>query len=208
MSLTDWYRRAKVMRARGPGSWLLWGSCGLLVCLILPAGLMPCSLELVVSPIGGGTPYLVAPLNPGERFTLRYTHSVDRAPIWEEHSIDAAGNIYIEEERCVMFGAGMGHWPGRGILTSRGPYQVIEGIHAPIGDFVLRVGSPGVDHTIIWRGERLDLSSLAAGQAVAVSARRVSLLRWLWRRWLSSAPRVARQELSLSSAPHLARQGR
>ena len=136
----------------------------------------------------------MVPLEPGEGFTLHYRHSVDGAPIWEEHSVDAAGNIYVEEERCVMFGAGMGHWPGRGRLTSRGGYQVIEGIHAATGNFILRVGSRDVGHAIIWRTGRMNLSALAAGRAVVVAARRVGLMRRLWRGLSPSAAQPARQE--------------
>ncbi len=143
-------------------------------------------LELVITPQAGGEPILALPLEVGERFTLHYIHSVDRAPIWDEHSVDRDGNIYIEQERLVMFGAGMGHWPGRGTLTSQGPYQVIENIHEPIGEFILRVGSDGVDHTIIWRGKHMNLSRIAAGRAVVVSARPVSLPRQLWRRWIGA----------------------
>ena len=89
---------------------------------------------------------------PGERFTIHYYHSVENAPIWEEHSLDAEGRIYIEEERYLKYGAGMGKMPGVGRMVRRGPYEVIEDMHMPTGDFILRVGSPGVDHTVIWRG--------------------------------------------------------
>jgi hypothetical protein len=154
----------------------------LILALALIAGWLPGGLELVISPKGGGAPLLTAPLEPGERFTLRYIHSVDRTPIWEEHSVDRGGSIYIEQERFVMFGAGMGHWQGHGTLTSRGRYQVIENIHEPVGKFVLRVGGEEVDHTIIWRGARIHLSHLAAGRPVVVAARPVSLLQRLWRR--------------------------
>ncbi|MBW1713636.1 MAG: DUF1850 domain-containing protein [Deltaproteobacteria bacterium] len=150
-------------------------------------------LELTVTPVQGGAPLLVLALEPGERFTLHYIHSVDKAPVWEEHSVDAAGRIFIEEERFVMFGAGMGHWAGHGRLTSRDGYQVIEDIHQPTGQFVLRVGSPGVDHTVIWRGTRTNLSALAPGRAVRFSARPVSRLKQA-QRFLFPHPKTPRLE--------------
>ncbi len=119
---------------------------------------------------------LVLPLQPGERFTLHYYHSVENAPIWEEHSLDKSGRIYIEEERYLKFGAGMGRMPGVGRMVYRAPYEVIEDMHMPTGNFILRIGSPGVDHTIIWRGTRTNLSSVAAHVAVQFSARPVNLL--------------------------------
>jgi hypothetical protein len=127
---------------------------------------------------------LVLPLEPGERFTLHYYHSVENAPIWEEHSLDETGRIYIEEERYLKFGAGMGRMPGVGRMVRREPYEVIEDMHMPTGDFVLRIGSRGVDHTIIWRGTATNLSAVAPHQAVSFSARPVSLLYGWWRRFL------------------------
>jgi hypothetical protein len=100
----------------------------------------------------------------------------------------------VEEERCVMFGAGMGHWPGRGRLTSRGRFQVIEGIHAAVGEIILRVGCRAVGHTLIWRTGRLNLSTLAPGQAVVIAARRVGIVPRLWRGLFPGAIRPTRQE--------------
>lgn len=137
--------------------------------------------ELRVIPVKGGPPLLVLPLQPGERFVIHYFHSVENAPIWEEHSVDETGRIYIEEERYLKFGAGMGKMPGVGTMVRKGPYEAIVNMHMPTGDFVLRVGSPGVDHTVIWRGTRTNLSAVAPHEAVRFSARPVSRLYRLWR---------------------------
>lgn len=139
-------------------------------------------LELRVVPVKGGSPLLVLPLEPGERFTIHYYHSVENAPIWETHSLDDKGRIYIEEERYLKFGAGMGRMPGVGRMVKRGPYEVIEDMHMPTGDFVLRIGSRGVDHTVIWRQTRTNLSAIAPHQAVQFTARPVSRLYGWWRR--------------------------
>jgi hypothetical protein len=44
----------------------------------------------------------------------------------------------------------MGKMPGVGKHGQRGPYEVIEDMHMPTGDFVLRIGSPV--WTIRWSG--------------------------------------------------------
>lgn len=144
-------------------------------------GQIPGGLELRVLPVKGGDPLLVLPMDPGERFTLHYYHSVENAPIWEEHSLDETGRIYVEEERYVKFGAGMGRMPGVGRMVRRGPYEVIEDMHMPTGNFILRIGSPGVDHTVIWRGRRTNLSAQAPHVAVRFTARPVSVLYKVWR---------------------------
>ena len=156
-------------------------AAGCVLTLLLFALIATGGLELQVVPVKGGSPLLVLPLEPGERFTLHYYHSVENAPIWEEHSLDEKGRIYIEEERYLKFGAGMGRMPGVGRMVRRGPYEVIEDMHMPTGDFILRVGSPGVDHTVIWRGYSVNLSAVAPHVAVQFSARPVSRLYSLWR---------------------------
>jgi len=157
-------------------------TAGLVMLLAAAAWFIPGDLELTVKPVKGGEPLLVLPLAPGERFTLHYYHSVENAPIWEEHSLDKDGAIYIEEERYLKFGAGMGRMPGVGKMVKRGPYEVIEDMHMPTGDFVLRIGSPGVDHTIIWRGVRTNLSAMAPHTAAQFSARPVNALYKMWRK--------------------------
>jgi hypothetical protein len=168
------------MRNR-PVRQIFLAASGLFLLLLAMTGIIPGGLELRIEPLKGDRPLLVLPMAPGERFTLHYYHSVENAPIWEEHSLDKNGEIYIEEERYLKFGAGMGRMPGVGRMVQRGPYEAIEDMHMPTGDFVLRVGSPGVDHTIIWRGTHTNLSTVAPHAAVRFSARPVSLLYRFWR---------------------------
>lgn len=163
------------------GRLLLFGATGLVVIVCLGGFVLHSGLELRVVPVRNDQPLLVLPLRPGERFTLRYVHSLENAPIWEVHSVDREGRIYIEEERYPKFGAGMGRMPGVGRMVRRGPYEVIEGMHQPVGDFVLRVGSPGVDHTVLWRSRRINLSARIPHEAVRFQARPVHAWHALWR---------------------------
>ena len=169
------------MKPSGRRALLLLKIAGLICLLLLAAGIRPGGLELFVVPVKGGDPLLVLPMSPGERFTLHYYHSVENAPIWEEHSLDETGRIYIEEERYLKFGAGMGRMPGVGRMVKRGPYEAVVDMHMPTGNFVLRVGSPGVDHTVIWRNTATNLSAVAPHAAVQFSARPVNLLQKMWR---------------------------
>ena len=164
------------------GRRLVLVAAGCTAVFVLAALVLSGGLELRAVPVKGGAPLLVLPLQPGERFTIRYYHSVENAPIWETHSVDSTGRIYIEEERYLKFGAGMGRMPGVGRMVWRPPYEVIEDMHMPTGNFILRIGSPGVDHTVIWRGRCKNLSAIAPHVAVRFSARPVSLLYRLWRR--------------------------
>lgn len=165
-----------------PAAWIALSAAGFVTALLLVAWRLPGGLELHIIRVRDQKPIVVVPLDPGEPFTIHYYHSVENAPIWEVHSLDSTGRIYIEEERYLKFGAGMGRMPGVGRMVKRGPYEVIENMHMPTGDFVLRVGSPGVNHTLIWRDTRFNLSDRVPHEAVRFSARPVSLLYKWYRR--------------------------
>ena len=154
---------------------------GLLFLLILTAWLVPGGLELRITLVKENRILLALPLEPEERFTIHYYHSVENAPIWETHSLDSRGRIYIEEERYEKFGAGMGKMPRVGIMVKEGIYEVIKDMHMSVGDFILRVGSPGVDHTIIWRDRTFNLSGVVPHKAVQFSGKRVTMLYRLWK---------------------------
>ncbi len=175
--------------------------------LLLAAWCLPGGLELHITLVKDGRDLLVLPLRPGERFTIHYYHSVENAPIWEEHSLDANGHIYIEEERYLKFGAGMGKMPGIGRMVRKGPYEAIEDMHMPTGNFVLRVGSPGVDHTIIWRNTRTNLSRGFSHEAVRFSAGPVSLIYAIYRSFFphSATPEVDGPRNPEDSQPNLNR---
>ncbi|MEE4608495.1 MAG: DUF1850 domain-containing protein [Desulfobacteraceae bacterium] len=170
--------------SKGPGRRRAFAAGLAIVAAAAVLAWLPGGLELRVVPVSGGKPLLVLPLQPGERFTLHYYHSVENAPIWEEHSLDADGRIYIEEERYLKLGAGMGRTPGVGRVVQKGPYTAIVDMHRPTGNFILRVGRPGVvDHTVIWRDTRTNLSTQVVHQAVQFTARPVSLGHRLLRRF-------------------------
>ena len=153
---------------------------GIVLSVIVTARLTPGGLALCLTLVKEDRDIMVLPLEPEERFTIHYYHSVENAPIWETHSMDADGTIYIEEERYEKFGAGMGKMPGVGRMVKQGIYEVITDMHMPVGNFILRVGSRGVDHTLIWRGRRFNLSESLTHQAVMFSGRPVSLLHQWW----------------------------
>lgn len=161
------------------------------VVIALMAGLwLPGGLLLSLTPVSGDPPLVRIWLDPGERFTLRYIHSVELSPVWETHSVDARGRIYIEEERYLKLGAGMGQMPGVGRLVREGPYEMITDMHMPTGDFVLRIGSKGVDHTLIWRGQEIHLTTMAPHSAVQFSARPINRLHRIGIEYICSKPPI------------------
>jgi hypothetical protein len=152
---------------------------GLVLLLIATARLIPETVALDITLAEDDTPVLTLPLVPAERFTLHYYHSVENAPIWEVHSMDASGMIFIEEERYEKFGAGMGKLPGVGRMVRKGAHEAIVDMHHPVGPFVLRVGSPGVAHTLVWRDRRFNMSERFPHQRVRFSGQPLTLYQRL-----------------------------
>ncbi len=109
------------------------------------------------------------PLNSTQTFTIRYIHSVDHSPVFEVFSFKKEKGIILNETYFRMFGAGMGHWEGHGTVVQEGEWIKIKEINCPLGKFLLRVGSIGVDHTIIINENEWNLSRMAAGRLVEIT---------------------------------------
>ncbi len=105
----------------------------------------------------------------GDRFTIRYIHSVDKTPIFEEFRLDPDQGLVLEKTWFTMFGAGLGHWPGHGDLTQDADWITIDHIEKPLGSFILRIGALNVGHTIIYHDQKINLSRLAPGVRALVA---------------------------------------
>jgi hypothetical protein len=136
----------------------------------------------------GKAPLLVLPLDPGEPLYDSLLPFRGKRPDLGVHSLDPSGRIFIEEERYLKFGAGMGKMPGVGRMVRRGPYEVIEDMHMPTGDFVLRIGSPGVDHTGRLARHPNQPERVGTPCGGSVFGRPVS---WLYRVWRQLFPHQA-----------------
>jgi len=62
----------------------------------------------------------------------------------------------------------MGHWEGHGYVVSEAGWIKIKEINKAIGSFLLRIGSPGVDHVLSVKGKRINLTEQAGGKLVEV----------------------------------------
>jgi hypothetical protein len=123
---------------------------------------------LLIRDYKGNNTIFKMPLDYGQTFTIRYIHSVDHAPVFEVFRLKKEEGLVLVETYFRMFGAGMGHWQGHGRIVQEGKWIKIKDINYPLGSFLLRVGSRGVDHTILLDGKEWNLSRIAAGRLVEV----------------------------------------
>ncbi|MCE8017665.1 DUF1850 domain-containing protein [Halomonas sp. MCCC 1A17488] len=121
-----------------------------------------------------GDTLVEVPLEPGMRWCLGWNHSVKKFPVLDCYRYHQ-GRMVLERSHQPDFAAGLGHTLGRGeqVSDGEGGYW-IENIDEPVpGDrYVLRVGSPSVDHRLLWQDDggeyRISLSGLAAGERVTL----------------------------------------
>ena len=128
---------------------------------------------LLIIENGNGSNLISIPIEPGESFTIRYIHSVDISPVYEVFYADEKKGIMIKETYFKMFGAGMGHWPGRGTIVQQNGWTFIKDMNIAIGEFYLRIGAPSVDHTLLIKGQEIRLSRMIPGSRVRIYIKQV-----------------------------------
>ncbi|MEX0730916.1 MAG: DUF1850 domain-containing protein [Aquisalimonadaceae bacterium] len=109
-------------------------------------------------------------VQPGGRWCLAWNHSVTGIRVLDCYQYDD-GRMVLERSHQPDFAAGLGHVAGRGIQRSDGSGGYwIEQINEPVpgNRYLLRVGSPAVNHRILRGASEASLSALAAGQQVTI----------------------------------------
>lgn len=114
----------------------------------------------------------------GERFVLRYTHSVARRPVEEVFAVSSDCCLILRETTYDSFGAGLPTEPLAGEeLVLDGPRMRISGMNRIFDDLTLAVGGIA-GHELRFHEDTLALLSLVpAGDAVRIRVARRPL--WL-----------------------------
>jgi hypothetical protein len=100
------------------------------------------------------------PVAVGDEFELEHTHSVHRRPVVEVFSVDASGQVAMEEMRFDRMGANLpfGEETVEGVRTTfiddGDTFRVLH--HGrPLGTVPMRVGGQDVDHVLRMPGGRV-----------------------------------------------------
>lgn len=87
---------------------------------------------------------IILPLQKDDEFIIKYTHSVDRVPVYEYYRIDEEGNLVLEMMENSTFGAGLGDQMGElHLINGR---QVVK-LNLVQESLPLRLG-PIANHTV------------------------------------------------------------
>ncbi len=118
---------------------------------------------VVISACGGKG--INFPVEAGDLFTIKYTHSVDILPVYEDFQVAAAGEFILLQTRQHAFGAGLGDWQGE--VKFEDGLQVIKNIDKSFSELHLRVGRVA-NHTMLIGGTETPLSQVFQGGDLVV----------------------------------------
>ncbi len=126
-----------------------------------------------------GVTLFCATMSDGEEFTLSFTHSVNKRPVYD--TLRARGDhIEIVKSRYDAFGAGMPETSNEeGVLSVLADGWLEWRVNRPVPEIIVRVGRVA-GHTL-WVGDRqIRLADLAVpGSALVFRVQRSSILKVL-----------------------------
>lgn len=112
-----------------------------------------------------GAPSLYLPLYRDRDFSISYTHSVHKTPVWENFTAGAGDRLVLTSTSFESLGVGIPFLPGDGKLTSGGGRFILTGQGRSFPEVSLRV-SPVAGQALVRPGGRYDLGSYFGSNAL------------------------------------------
>jgi hypothetical protein len=112
-----------------------------------------------------GKQSITFPVLMGDFFTLKYIHSVDKLPVYDDFQVSGPGEFMLLQTRQHTFGAGLGDWQGE--VKMEDGLQVIKNINKKFTELHLRVGRVA-DHTFFVGDHEIPLSQTFLGGELVV----------------------------------------
>lgn len=119
-------------------------------------------------------------VQPGDKFTLRYTHSVALTPVWEIFIIDKDYQIILIETDFLDHGAGLPYttFENEIFVEEEGRFK-IKNMHRNISaPFYYRVGAVR-ENIFYFKDKKIDLSSSVGDKLLTLETDRNNLFNYL-----------------------------
>ena len=119
-------------------------------------------------------------VQPGDKFTLKYTHSVAKTPVWEIFTIDKDYQIVLIETDFLDHGAGLPYASfGEEMFVEEDGKFKIKNMHRVIPTPIYyRIGA--VRENIFYlKDKKIDLSSLVGDKLLTIEIGKTNLLNYL-----------------------------
>jgi hypothetical protein len=78
-------------------------------------------------------------INPGDRFTFKYIHSVQKTPVYEVFTIDEKGRVVLVETRVMSLGHGLPAPRRDEEYAIEEDFLVIRNLNRNVGRLLIRV---------------------------------------------------------------------
>jgi len=104
----------------------------------------------LINPVAGKT-VKSFPIRNGEKFTIRFIHSVEKTPWIEKFEIISDNQIYLKETVTFSFGAGLPTYSENFSFEEEG--MTISDINEKMDHLIYKVGGVIANHTLVYRGQ-------------------------------------------------------
>lgn len=137
----------------------------ILICIVLYWWLTP--LTIIVKTESGTC--LTLPTRPGDTFSLRFTHSVHKTPVWENFVVTGVNALTLTSTEYRSYGVGMPSLPSEGVFTQLGDRFILTNLNRPFSQIPVRVG-PEAQLSLVHNGQEYPIYKwLEPGTLVVVS---------------------------------------
>ena len=118
-------------------------------------------------------------IQPGYKFTLKYTHSVSLAPVWEIFIIDNKYNVMLIETDFMDHGAGMPYaaFGQEKFINEEGKFRIVNmhrTIHTP---FYYRIGAIRENY-FYFKDKEINLSTLVGDKLLTLDIYKQNLFNY------------------------------
>lgn len=124
----------------------------LLVCALLYWWFLP--LKITVETESGIA--LSVPTYPEDTFSIRFTHSVHKTPVWENFVVRGGDKLTLTSTEYRSYGVGMPSLPSEGVFTQLEDRFIVTNLNRPFAQIPMRVG-PEAKLSFIHQGQEYPL---------------------------------------------------
>jgi hypothetical protein len=154
---------------------------GLIIALIIIIILFYIPIyTLELKPFSGGELIFKQKVQPGDKFTLKYTHSVALTPVWEIFIINKDYQIVLIETDFLDHGAGLPYttFENEIFVEEEGKFK-IKNMHRIIPTPIYyRIGAVR-ENVFYFKDEEINLSSLLGDKLLTIATDKTNLLNYL-----------------------------
>src|SRR5665648_344464 len=118
-------------------------------------------------------------VQPGDKFTLKYTHSVALTPVWEIFIIGDNYQIVFTETDFLDHGAGLPYaaFGQEKFINEKGKFRIVNMYRTIPTPFYYRIGAVR-ENIFYFKDEEIDLSTLVGDKLLTLDIRKHNLFNY------------------------------